>query len=217
MEMMQETIKSRYDSIIFDLDGTLWDITANVAIAWQTAIDSLGYVGMDVTRELIRSVIGKSYDVIMDKLFPNLDQTQRKEVEVAGRASETAMLQRKGGDLYPRLKETLEQLKSKYRLFIVSNSPSGYIELFLELNGLQGYFHGHQCQGTKGNPKADNIVDIVNDHQLLSPVYVGDTKGDYDAATQAGIPFIFAGYGFGNVSEGMVATVANLADLQDML
>ena len=39
------------------------------------------------------------------------------------------------------------------------------------------YFNGHQCFGTKGNPKSENIKDIVNDHNLTSPVYVGDYHG----------------------------------------
>lgn len=34
--------------------------------------------------------------------------------------------------------------------------------------------------------------------QITDAVYVGDTKGDADACTFAGIPFIFAEYGFGS-------------------
>lgn len=36
-------------------------------------------------------------------------------------------------------------------------------------------------------------------NHLQNCVYVGDTKGDCEAAKAAGIPFIFAAYGFGNV------------------
>ena len=32
---------------------------------------------------------------------------------------------------------------------------------------------------------------------LKNPVYVGDTQGDYEACQKAGVPFIFAEYGFG--------------------
>jgi phosphoglycolate phosphatase len=33
---------------------------------------------------------------------------------------------------------------------------------------------------------------------ITSAIYIGDTQGDLEAARQAGIPFIFAAYGFGN-------------------
>jgi phosphoglycolate phosphatase len=127
------------------------------------------------------------------------------------------ILNEKGGTLYPQLAETLGYLGKRYKLYIVSNCQSGYIELFLNLHNMHQYFLGHQCYGTKGNPKADNIRDIVNDNNLLAPVYVGDTMGDYDSATKAGVPFIFASYGFGEVESGQVATINNFADLQQIL
>ena len=40
---------------------------------------------------------------------------------------------------------------------------------------------------------------ITRDYHLTSPVYVGDTLGDYQACRKAGVPFVFASYGFGQV------------------
>ena len=45
--------------------------------------------------------------------------------------------------------------------------------------------------------KADNIRLAVSRFNLKSPVYIGDTTGDEEAAADAGIPFIHAAYGFG--------------------
>ncbi|AYL95057.1 HAD family hydrolase [Mucilaginibacter celer] len=214
---MDNSLKNAYDSIIFDLDGTLWDSTANVALAWQTAISKVDYINEPMTQERVRSITGMTYDAIFDKLFPELNAEQRKEVQTLCGISELEILHTKGGELYPELKETLEYLGAKYKLYIVSNCQNGYIELFLDLNGLHAHFLGHQCFGTKGNPKADNIKDVVNDHDLKSPVYVGDTMGDYNAAKTAGVPFIFANYGFGVVPDGMVATISSFAALQELL
>ncbi|NDI36267.1 HAD family hydrolase [Chengkuizengella sediminis] len=36
---------------------------------------------------------------------------------------------------------------------------------------------------------------------LKSPIYVGDIVGDINAAKIAGIPFMYASYGFGNVEQ----------------
>ena len=38
---MSASLKKKFDSIIFDLDGTLWDSTGNVATAWQDAIEQV--------------------------------------------------------------------------------------------------------------------------------------------------------------------------------
>jgi phosphoglycolate phosphatase len=214
---MDTSLHNKFDSIIFDLDGTLWDSTANVALAWQAAIAQVDYIDEMMTVDRVRSITGMTYDAIFDKLFPNLTDQQRKEVQILCGKSELEILHTRGGELYPQLEETLKYLGTKYKLYIVSNCQSGYIELFLDLNNMHAHFLGHQCFGTKGNPKADNIKDIVIDHQLKSPVYVGDTMGDYTAATQAGVPFIFANYGFGKVPDGMVATISSFSDFTELL
>jgi len=214
---MDTSLKNKFDSIIFDLDGTLWDSTANVALAWQHALNQVDYLNEDMTVDRVRSITGMTYDAIFDKLFPGLSDEQRKEVQALCAVSELEILHKKGGELYPELEETLQYLGAKYKLYIVSNCQSGYIEVFLDLNNMHPYFLAHQCFGTKGNPKADNIKDIVTDHNLQAPVYVGDTMGDYTSATKAGVPFIFASYGFGIVPDGMMATVDSFDELVELL
>jgi phosphoglycolate phosphatase len=214
---MAHLLKDKFDSIIFDLDGTLWDSTHNVVRAWQAAIEQVDYIDEAMTREKVRSITGLAYNVIFDTLFPKLTTVQRNEVMALCAKHELEFLNQNGGMLYPGLDETLAYLANQYQLFIVSNCQNGYIELFLHFSQLGHYFTGHQCYGTKGNPKAENIKDIVNDHNLKAPVYVGDTMGDYTSATKAGVPFIFADYGFGLVESGQVATISSLNDLTVLL
>jgi phosphoglycolate phosphatase len=213
-----DSLKDKYDSIIFDLDGTLWDSTETITKAWQTALDKAPYMSHEVmTRERVRSITGMTYDKIFEKLFPTLSTEQRAEVQQLCSVAELDILHKQGGTLYPNLADTLTYLGKKYKLYIVSNCQSGYIELFLDLHDMHPHFLAHQCYGTKSNPKADNIRDIVNDHNLQNPVYVGDTTGDYDSATKAGVPFIFAAYGFGTVAGGQVATIHNFDELKQLL
>jgi phosphoglycolate phosphatase len=214
---MDVSLKNKFDGIIFDLDGTLWDSTGNVAIAWKAAIEQVDYVDEEMTVEKVKSITGLAYNVIFDTLFPYLDAEKRSDLMAICAKSEMEILHEKGGDLYPALDETLGYLASKYKLFIVSNCQTGYIEVFLKLSKVGRYFSGHQCYGTKGNPKAENIKDIVKDHLLATPVYVGDTIGDYESATKAGVPFIFANYGFGVVEKGQIATIGTFGELVELL
>ncbi|MDB5126503.1 HAD family hydrolase [Mucilaginibacter sp.] len=211
------SLKDKFDSIIFDLDGTLWDSTDTVTEAWQTALAKAPYMSDEVmTRDRVRSITGMTYDKIFETLFPFLSHQQREEVKYLCSVSELEILHKKGGTLYANLADTLTYLGKKYKLYIVSNCQSGYIELFLDLHNMHPHFLAHQCFGTKGNPKADNIRDIVTDHNLKNPVYIGDTTGDYESATKAGVPFIFASYGFGKVENGQIATIDNFEELEQI-
>ena len=53
----------------------------------------------------------------------------------------------------------------------------------------------------KKKEKGENIRLIMERNQLERAVYIGDTQGDLDASHAAGIPFIYAAYGFGSVNE----------------
>ena len=214
---MTTDLKNKFDSIIFDLDGTLWNSTANVATAWQRAKQEVGYVNGDFTREVVQSITGMAYDAIFDKLVPYLTPEQRKEFQALCAKYELEVLNAKGGDLYPDLISTLKYLHKRYPLFIVSNCQCGYIETFLTLNQLEYLFKGHQCYGTKSQPKFQNILDVVQDFNLKQPVYVGDTQGDYDSATKAGVPIIFAEYGFGKTDGEPVARIQHFKQLTELL
>ena len=214
---MNTTLKNKFDSIIFDLDGTLWDSTGVVAEAWQAAKEQVDFIKEDVTADMVKGITGMTYKAIFEKLFPYLTDEKREEYKAIAARYELEILHTKGGQLYPALEETLKYLSAKYKLYIVSNCQSGYIEVFFKISGFEHYFIGHQCYGTKNQPKAENILDIINDHNLQAPVYIGDTMGDYNAATKAGVPFIFVDYGFGKVEEGQVASVSSLAELAGLL
>lgn len=95
---------------------------------------------------------------------------------------------------------------------IVSNCQSGYIELFLRKTGLEPYITDTECYGDTGKNKDENIRLVVERNSLKHPVYVGDTQGDCDAAAKAGVPFVFASYGFGQADHAD-AVIASFDEL----
>ena len=206
-------MNNTYDSIIFDLDGTLWDSTETIAIAWQQALAEFGMDGKRITSETVRGLAGMPYDAIYDKLFPELRGEQRERLQKLCAKKELDTLRRMGGQLYPHVKETLEYLKAKYKLAIVSNCQSGYIETFLEHHQLHSYFTDHECYGNKGISKGDNILEVMSRNGFGRAVYIGDTTGDYEASLHAKVPFILAAYGFGSV-QAQVQTIESFSDLK---
>lgn len=187
-----------YDSIIFDVDGTLWNTTDIVAVAWQTTLRKMYNPEQVITADMLKQLFGRTLPDIASILFP--EETKEKQLELIDACCEAEhqALLKTSGVLYPEIGETVKQLSAIYPLFIVSNCQAGYIELFLDKTHYHPYFKGHLCPGDTGNKKAENILQIIHDFHLKSPIYVGDTAGDHQACKDAGIPFVFASYGFGS-------------------
>ncbi|MGL4338444.1 MAG: HAD family hydrolase [Turicibacter sp.] len=203
------------DSIIFDLDGTLWDPTEMCVTAWNTVIEGHPHIN-PIDEKKLKSVFGMKFDLIGAKLFPELSiNEQEKLMEDCMKAEEDYILKH-GAILYHNLTEVLTILARKFKLYIVSNCQAGYIEAFLDYYQLHHLFCDIECAGNTMCNKGENIKLIMKRNQLTKPVYVGDTNGDYLATIESGVPFIFADYGFGKVDNAKY-TVHSVNELLDLL
>ena len=188
----------KIDSIILDVDGTIWNTTGIVAEAWNKVIDENFPQVPHVTAEILKGQFGKTMDVIADNLFGVLSADEKKVLmEKCCTGEQAALLENTTDITYKGVIETLQKLSKRVPLFIVSNCQKGYIELVIEKNGITDLIKDFECFGNTGNSKADNIKLIVERNELKNPVYVGDTQGDYEACIKAGVPFVWAAYGFG--------------------
>lgn len=203
------------DSIIFDLDGTLWDSTDSVAGAWNCVIAEETDLNKRVTADGLKKLFGKMMDDIAADVFTGETKSRQNELINLCCQEEKRVLLRHPGTLYNGLEDTLKILSKNYRLFIVSNCPAGYIETFLKVTDFSDYFAGHLCPGDTGKAKAANIRAVMDSYGLSSPVYVGDTDGDENASREAGIPFIYASYGFGSAKDpdGIINSPKDLFDV----
>lgn len=189
------------DGIIFDVDGTLWDSTEVVAVAYNRTIEMYTDSKTRVTADDLKKLFGKPMDEIFAAILPKLPAQRRSWIGEQCFAQEHEELEKTPGTPYGHLEETLRALSQKYPLFIVSNCQAGYIELFLRKTGLGSYFKDHLCFGQTGTSKGQTILRLMQKNSLRAPVYVGDTQGDADACKEAGIPFVLAEYGFGNAAQ----------------
>lgn len=204
---------SKYDSLIFDLDGTIWDATRTTAKGWIAALTKFEVPIPNVTQDDISQVAGLVYEdcvrtllkdvpVPMDTLLPALKKYEKH------------FMMEEGGVLYDQVRETLEALALKYPLYIVSNCQDWYLDAFFNTTNLKSYFKDYETNGRTGKPKAHNIKDLIERNHLKNPVYIGDTEGDRDAAQEAGVDFIFCSYGFGKFeAEHSVSSFTELAKL----
>lgn len=189
-------------AIIFDLDGTLWDASEPIAESWNVYIRMKAPdVDKVITKDDIRGVCGKTMDEFADILIGDLEAPLRYELMEGCCAYEVEYLKGNGGMLYPELIETLKKLSKKYHLYIVSNCQVGYIQDFIDWSETADLFEDTEDFGTTGKGKAENIRLLCERNQIDRAVYVGDTIMDYRSTVEAGMPFIFASYGYGKVEE----------------
>lgn len=196
--------------IIFDLDGTLWDTSAQIIPAWNTVLSK--HNQRHITDDEMAGYMGKTLDDIAKLMLPNLPFGEAMAILSECCQAEQIYLKQHGGTLYPNLEVTLQNLKEKYRLYIVSNCHSEYLNSFFIAHYLKDYFEDYETHGNTGLSKAENIKLIINRNHLDKAVYVGDTKHDKHSAETAQIPFVYASYGFGEVdnAEYEIKQISNL-------
>lgn len=194
--------------IIFDMDGTVWDSSENVARSWTVKVREAGFTDKTVTREDIQSVMGKPMDVIADTLFTYTEKgPERDALRYACENYENEYLTEHGGILYDGVVETWAKLKEMgYHVYIVSNCQAGYIESFLTYYKIaygtpDDLVEDIECYGNNFLQKDENIKLIAERNGLTDACYVGDIQSDYEATVKAGFPFIHARYGFGEISD----------------
>lgn len=210
-------MQGRIDGLILDVDGTLWDSTGLVAKAWTQAVRQGGIEGYSVEAQQLKKLFGKTMEVIAQEMFPNVSKEQRdKLMELCCEYEHRVLCEDECAICYSGVTEGIRRLSRKLPVFIVSNCQSGYIELFLEKTGLAQYVTDTECYGNTGKGKGENIRLVAERNHLQHPVYVGDTQGDCDACDEAGVPFVFASYGFGD-PDHMAARISRFEELDQLI
>ncbi|MBE6921922.1 MAG: HAD family hydrolase [Ruminococcaceae bacterium] len=205
-----------YESLIFDIDGTLWDSRQLVAEGYNIQLEKEGLQHLFVTAEDLRPLFGKVMTAIADVILASIEPPERYALMERCMKTENDYLFANECKIgYPRVRETLAELSKKYRLFIVSNSQRGYPELCIEKLGLTPYIEGHMCFGDTGTSKGKTIRTLMEKHNIGSCIYIGDTQGDLEACQEAGVPFIFCTYGLGK-AESWDAKIDSIDELLEM-
>lgn len=183
------------NGIIFDLDGTLWEVIDSTKDSANTITKK--YNLPEITRKTICSVFGLGKYDSARKYFPNMQMNEAIELLDEIAKVNIQILREKGGNIYPNIEKTLLILKNSFNLYIVSNTAEiEYIEAFLESSGLKRYFTAWIAASSLNLTKGEAIKKIIRDNNITNPIYIGDTSKDLEATLEANIPFIHARYGF---------------------
>ncbi len=192
-----------FDSVVFDLDGTLLDTLPGIHAALSALLAEENLPAPD--REAVRRMIGDGAGALV-----------RRGFEAAGRQLEEAEAERmhrrflelyeadpaQGSAPYPGARELVDALRAAgRRLGICTNKPQQATELLLERFGFADCFAsvlgGDRLPFRKPDPRH---LAAVLDGLEASPsrtVMVGDSRNDVEAARGLGLPCILLRHGYG--------------------
>jgi phosphoglycolate phosphatase len=181
--------------IIFDLDGTLFDTKIGI-------IDSLNYVLNEYKRNSIKKEDEDLY--IGPPVYDSLVKLQGFSEELAQKGVnlyrsiyiEKFIVESR---LYPNVLNTLKELKDEgFSLGIATMKTLQQVEKILSIFDMQKLFEEIQTAAEDGTVSKQDMLYNIKHKGLYDKYYmVGDTLGDFKAASYANIPFIAALYGYG--------------------
>jgi phosphoglycolate phosphatase len=190
-----------FQSVTFDLDGTLLDTVADLAEACRRMLAELGEPPR--SEDEVRHFVGKGMAVLVERCLTHdrvptpeclaaaIVVFQRHYAEVNGRYTR----------LYPGVLEGLAAWRaSGLPLGVVTNKPARFTEPLLERMGLASYFavvvSGDTTAHKKPHPEpilhACRQFGAAPQHNL----HIGDSKNDIEAARAAGCTAFCVPYGY---------------------
>ena len=209
-----------YQSILFDLDGTLTDSGEGIM---KSTIYTLTHYGIEAPPEAqLRTVVGPP----LTESFARFGVPQYKLTEaVEIYRSRYIPIGRFENHPYPGIEVLLENLqRSGHKLYIATSKPEWMSIEILEHFGLAKYFDiicGAATDFSR-NTKEAVIAHLLSQcEEQDSAVMVGDTAYDVIGAKAHGIPCIGVSWGYGSIKEmeeaGAIAIAHTMEQLYDLL
>jgi len=184
------------DSLIFDMDGTLWDNVNTYVISWNKGLAQRGY-HKQVTRDNILGLMGKEARVMLQSILPGATAHEQDLLFDAVITEYQKLLGEMNPVIYEGVLTGLERLSEKYPLFLLSNCEEGGLLNFMRHTKTTPLFLDYMEHGMNLQPKHHNLQLLIEKHGLKAPLYIGDTDSDSKQSELAGVPFVFVSYGFG--------------------
>ena len=184
--------------IIFDFDGTLCDTRRNIIIAFRATMERLGLDMRD--EQTCGATIGLTLRDGFKSMYPALDNAAIDNCVDTYRQIFAERRKEFMPDLFPNVKETLEELHRRgHRLTIASSRLTDSLLLFMRHHSIEGLFEyvvgSDSVENHKPHPepvvKTLNALDVAPSEAIV----VGDMPVDVLMAHNAEVRAIAVEYG----------------------
>lgn len=212
-----------YDTVIFDLDGTLLDTLQDLADSANYALNLRGLPTR--TLDEVRSFVGNGVGTLIHLALPEgTDPDTETRCLADFRAHYTLNMAHKTAP-YAGILDLLDALRADgIRLAVVSNKFDSAVK------GLCEDYFGDRIQAAAGEsagvarkPAPDTVFHVLEvlGADAARAVYVGDSDIDIDTARNAGLPCLSVSWGFRDAAfltaHGAQRIVDTPEELKDLL
>ena len=185
----------RFDLVVFDWDGTLFDSTALIVHSIQAACRDLGLPVPDDERA--SWVIGLSLQGAMKHAVPDI--TQEQIPQMVDRYRFHYVERQHDLTLFPGVLDMLAALKARHHWLAVATGKSrAGLDDALHAAELRGVFDGTRtADETRSKPDPQMLNELMRQFGTTPErtVMIGDTTHDLQLAANAGTPSIAVAYG----------------------
>ncbi|MEG2450763.1 MAG: HAD hydrolase-like protein, partial [Clostridia bacterium] len=193
---------SNYDTILFDLDGTLFDTESGVKKSISYCLDAFGY---EYTPEVLHAMIGPPFRVSMKKFFGVDPENSEKFIKkYREHYTDFGWYDCKPFD---GVEQLLIDLKSAgFRLAVATSKPIFFTNQIINKFGFDKYFDFvggalSDCSRDTKSSVINFVLEGLNIEDKSKVVIVGDRLYDIEGAHLSGIDSIAILWGYGNLKE----------------
>jgi phosphoglycolate phosphatase len=194
-------MEKRFETVIFDFDGTIADTFRGVRFCFLEALHAFGYDEPDEAK--LHTYLGPPlFDSFM--LYCHDEETARQMVAKYREVYRAGALLK--CDLYDGITDVFAKLSAAgIKLAIASSKPGEFVKRLLGHFDIEKYFDFISAPviGKPEPTKYDLITAAVSalDADISSTAMVGDRKFDIEGAKQTGAFAVGVSYGFGTLDE----------------
>lgn len=193
-------MERKYNTVIFDLDGTLMDTLEDLANAVNEILKRHGYPVRSL--EYVRRIVGNGLRqtltlclpegteaAVIDRLLPEFASYYQAHCQIKTKP-------------YDGILDTLRELCARgYRLAIVSNKRDEAVKTLNEecfRDYVKVAIGENEDAGIRKKPAPDTVYQALKElgSEKGQAVYVGDSEVDKKTADNAGLPCISVDWGF---------------------
>jgi len=184
---------------LFDLDGTLIDSSADIALALNLTRQDFG-LQPKPEKEIV-ACVGDGVAALVERTAPEHPELWRAMLARHRENYRAHCLDQTC--LYPGVRETLSGLyDAGWKLGVVTNKPGMFMRPILEGLGVFGFFGaligGGDCSALKPDPEPLRLAAARMGVTLAADDWmIGDHVADLEAGLAAGVRCCFCRYGFG--------------------
>lgn len=190
-----------FDTLLFDLDGTLTDSTEGILGCLVYAIERMGFEVPEDTNKFLGPPIRQSFAEFLGMNGEQVDEAVRIFRE---RYSDTGLFENR---VYDGITGMLKRLKSGgKRLMVATSKPQVYAVRIFERFGLAQYFEivgGAELDGSRDYK--DQVIEYVLAKAGItdrsSVLMIGDRRQDVLGAHKTGLKCMGILWGFGSMEE----------------